>query len=120
MMYGWRSRDYWYCFFLMLVVLGFVTSTALCHPKRRLFPAVKRTSVALRVDAAKPRNFKVIDIRDVNGKPVYSFGISSDGIGNGAISSIQVELLGIGSMAMSPNSKYEPDLLNPDRWGHGT
>jgi hypothetical protein len=51
---------------------------------------------------------------------MYSLEIHAVSIKAGAITSIDVLLIGLGSMALPTDSKFEQNLLNPDRWGHGT
>jgi hypothetical protein len=62
---------------------------------------------------------KEVIIRDVEGRPAYRLSVYAVSLNHHDVASISVELSGIGAAVAEHEVKYEPDLLNPDRMGHG-
>jgi hypothetical protein len=71
------------------------------------------------VDVQRLNNSEELIINDVNGRPVYRLSVYPVSLDNQVVSSIRVELNVLNVSSHRSDTKYEEDLLNPDRWGHG-
>ncbi len=111
----------WRFHFLFLILFGVASSAIFGATSVRTYPTIQESSFELRLDVANSSisNSKEIVIRDRKGAPAYRFGVYTSRLGSQTITKIDFELEGMGSSATRWDSKYEPNLLNPDRWGHG-
>lgn len=108
------------CHFLnVLAFWSLLVSTVLPASRSRHYPRITPADMVMIITTAQPTNSKEVIIKDVGGRPAYRLSVYSLSVNNRTISSIRVELNGIGSSATRSDTQYEDDLLNPDRWGHG-
>lgn len=107
------------CLLSGLILWSLVGDTVLATPKIKKYPRIKPTSFVTVIGGIEATNGREVIIKDINGKASYRLSIYFLRTNNQTISSIRVELVGIGDRITRSDSQYEDDLLNPDPWGHG-
>lgn len=104
---------------IALFMSGQMVCSAKAIPKSAAYPHIRYASLTLEVQEGNSTVSKEIVLRDLHGKPIYRLSLYAVSLDHRTTRSIHVELTSIGSSNLSAETKYEPDLLNPDRFGHG-
>lgn len=104
--------------FLWAVIQLAVLDVLLYAQGSRSFPQIKPAHLSLRVKNGESVIEEAI-IKTKQNKPAYRLTIVSVSLDNESVQSIHVTLNGIGEASTRFDTKYEEDLLNSDRWGHG-
>ena len=94
------------------------SSVFLYAQKNPAFPHIKPAQLSFWIKSHDFSSREVI-IRALQNKPQYRLTIYSISLDNEVVASISPELNGIGEPSTRSDTKYEPNLLNPDRMGHG-
>jgi hypothetical protein len=92
--------------------------TCLHAQKPTIFPQIKPVGLRFEIKGDKSTSEEIV-IRTRKNKPAYSLMVYSISLNNVFAESISSEMFGIGEPSTRFDTKYEPNLLNPDRWGHG-
>jgi hypothetical protein len=110
----------------VLVNIIFVLALLLMHETNsagaiasKSYPRIKGTGIIIELKSTSPEIEQELIIKDKDGKPAYTLtilGVSSDGR---TTDSIQLSLSTAGRYTPDADERYEPNLLNSDRWGHG-
>lgn len=88
-------------------------------PAAGQYPAVRRARASVSTDASSPRAQERLIIRDARGNPAYELTVTAVSLDGRTTDSVHLRLTTAGRYAPHPDEKHEPNLLNPDRWGHG-
>jgi hypothetical protein len=95
-----------------------LVNISLYGQKSPSYPSIKPSKVFFSFDKGQSV-IKERTIRTVRNEPAYRLSIVSVSIESGIAVAIHITLNGIGEPSTRFDTKYEEDLLNPDRWGHG-
>ena len=107
------------CKYILGLIIALVSSNVVSRAATNpLFPRVKPTRFEMNINGTSDASKQVV-IKTVDGKPAYELTVYAITLDNETARSIDVELNGIGGTATRFDTKYEDNLLNPDRWGHG-
>ncbi len=104
----------------LCLTFALVGDTVLAAPKAGRYPSIKSAAVTVETYPSKPEESRKLIIRDSLGRPAYEFwivAISMDG--RATHSPVELSLTTTGRYSSDPEGRYEPNLLNPDYWGHG-
>ena len=103
--------------YLAFVFLFFANCALFVEAKS--FPQIRRTSVSISTNSATPEASETIIIRDIQGNPAYKLSLVTVSLNSRTTESINISLSTTGRYSPDAEEKYEPNLLNPDFWGHG-
>jgi len=116
-----RKHHFFNCIIYVLTFCFFFLNTALPFHNGKAYPHVKKANLYFRVQIKNQAAIsKEVIIKDIKGKPAYKLTVYTVSLDNKTANSIAVELNGIGDTSTKFDTKYEQDLLNPDKWGHGS
>jgi hypothetical protein len=101
---------------LIFALLG---PSVLGAPKTRRYPAIKRAALTVETNQSKLEESQILIIKDSNDRPAYELWVGAISLDKRTTHSIELSLSTTGIYASDPEGKYEPNLLNPDYWGHG-
>lgn len=103
----------------MLLIPVLIGIDAIALSQGRNYPKIRSAHITIETTVSKPEAAEHLTIRDVLGRPTYVLWITAISTDNQTTKTIYFELSTDGSYSPSPEEKYEPNLLNPDYWGHG-
>ena len=108
-----------YCSLAVFVVsfgsLFVLTSSGQTRP---VFPQIKPKHLIFKIEGGEDFAKEVV-IRTRSNAPAYRLTVFAISLNRKDFESIKPELNGIGNRSTRFDTKYEENLLNPDRWGHG-
>jgi hypothetical protein len=87
--------------------------------RRNRFPQIRRATISVATNPSSLETNQTLIIRDIHGEPAYELSIIAVTLNHRTTHSIHISLSTTGRYSPDPEEKYEPNLLNPDYWGHG-
>ena len=106
------------------VILNLYFALLICadlslYANAKPLPQIRRASGSISTDSTKPEASKTLVIRDIQGRPAYELDLFAISLNHQTTYSVGISLSTTGRYSPDAEEKYEPNLLNPDYWGHG-
>lgn len=101
------------------MIMCLVAESALAAKQKKQYPAIIKARTVVSTNPSAPRGEGRLIIRDVRGRPAYELSIIALSLDGRTTESVHLQLSTTGQYSPDPDEEYEPNLLNPDRWGHG-
>jgi hypothetical protein len=101
------------------LIFSSLTSEARPDRKAQKYPEIKGVNHKMVLGATSPEAEAKVIIKDSLGRPAYELVVIAISSDSRTTDSIHLRLITLGDYAHGPAEKYEPNLLNPDYWGHG-
>ena len=101
---------------LILVLVG---ESAFSVTNARHYPSIRRAAINILLTPQNLEESRKVVIEDSRGRPAYNLWITAISRDGRTTDSIELSLETTGRHVSDPEGRYEPNLLNPDYWGHG-
>lgn len=108
-----------YILLKLLLSLFFLTNVASLAWSQVRFPLVKPQKEKITINSENLHFEKVFPIYSKRGEKVYELAMTSVSFDKQTVGLLQFQLNIVGKDANTGEQEYEPNILNPDRWGHG-
>ena len=108
------------CSISLCLLFTSLTQIAYAAPRHRVYPTIRPARISVATDPSNPNAASKLIVKDSHGKPAYILWIVAASLDKHTTDSIELSLETTGKYASDPEGKVEPNLLNPDYWGHGT